>query len=112
MLPPLKRLDPYLGMEMVRRRDGHRVDVGLIEHLAIIIITAGNLEPLRRFLGALRILSRDRHCRRARTGVQAEQMADANCAGAYNATAESVSHMEFGLRRMFSANNLQKNPIF
>jgi len=91
---------------MIGSSDRDRVDIRLVEQFVVIVVAARNFKSFRSFPGALWIRFGDGHCRRAWTGIQAQQMAEANCTCTDYATAEFVSHMEFGVPKVFSANTL------
>ena len=53
MLAALERLDGHRSMQMIGQRDGHRVDVWLLQQLTVIGVAAWDIKSRRGLAGAL-----------------------------------------------------------
>ena len=68
VLARLECVDGDGRVEMIRQGDGDGVDVGLLQQLTIVGVAAGDVVPHAGLAGAVRVVLRHRHRRRAMAG--------------------------------------------
>ena len=100
MFSSLQCIASDLGVEMIRDSNRDRINVGLIQEIPIVQITACQFMAIGCFFGALSVYLRDSHRHRPRTMQQTVQMLQSASAGSNNTASQSVRHKRQGINQL------------